>query len=237
MHVDEPGGQPSVYKCLPVQWNSTDKDWWDGLLACNKAFLHVESPTESILDAKTYGIFKFQVFAHLACNNKAITHFWTWSKYKMISLPFIVWLESLVFFTDTGFGTIYVSDDRGTVYSKSLERHLYTTTGGDTDFTNVTSLRGVFITSILAEGLCLDNGRTKPTHTCAQISCKNTPTLTSSPLHTSRRVWIKYLISCSVLNVMLCWSRQTLDQSCTAFEQQSPWIHLTEILVLMFFNI
>uniref|UniRef100_A0A8C8HS82 VPS10 domain-containing protein n=1 Tax=Oncorhynchus tshawytscha TaxID=74940 RepID=A0A8C8HS82_ONCTS len=52
---------------------------------------------------------------------------------------------------DTGYGTIYVSDDRGTVYSKSLERHLYTTTGGDTDFTNVTSLRGVFITSILAE--------------------------------------------------------------------------------------
>uniref|UniRef100_A0AAY5KBC2 Sortilin n=1 Tax=Esox lucius TaxID=8010 RepID=A0AAY5KBC2_ESOLU len=52
---------------------------------------------------------------------------------------------------DTGFGTIYVSDDRGTVYSKSLERHLYTTTGGDTDFTNVTSLRGVFVTSILAE--------------------------------------------------------------------------------------
>ncbi|KAK0146775.1 Sortilin [Merluccius polli] len=52
---------------------------------------------------------------------------------------------------DTGFGTIYVSDDRGIVYSKSLERHLYTTTGGDTDFTNVTSLRGVFITSTLAE--------------------------------------------------------------------------------------
>ncbi|XP_013875548.1 sortilin 1b [Austrofundulus limnaeus] len=52
---------------------------------------------------------------------------------------------------DSGFGTIYVSDDRGTVYSKSLERHLYTTTGGDTDFTNVTSLRGVFFTSILAE--------------------------------------------------------------------------------------
>lgn len=37
------------------------------------------------------------------------------------------------------------------MYSKSLERHLYTTTGGDTDFTNVTSLRGVFITSVLAE--------------------------------------------------------------------------------------
>lgn len=52
---------------------------------------------------------------------------------------------------DTGYGTIYASDDRGIVYSKSLERHLYTTTGGDTDFTNVTSLRGVFITSVLAK--------------------------------------------------------------------------------------
>ncbi|KAL7884946.1 hypothetical protein AOLI_G00077160 [Acnodon oligacanthus] len=52
---------------------------------------------------------------------------------------------------DTGFGTIYVSDDRGMVYSKSLEHHLYTATGGDNDFTNVTSLRGVFMTSVLAE--------------------------------------------------------------------------------------
>ncbi|XP_065554503.1 sortilin isoform X2 [Lathamus discolor] len=52
---------------------------------------------------------------------------------------------------DTGFGTIYTSDDRGIVYSKSLERHLYTTTGGETDFTNVTSLRGIFITSVLSE--------------------------------------------------------------------------------------
>lgn len=52
---------------------------------------------------------------------------------------------------DSSFGTIYVSDDRGMVYSKSLERHLYTATGGDNDFTNVTSLRGVFMTSVLAE--------------------------------------------------------------------------------------
>ncbi|XP_066499243.1 sortilin 1b [Hoplias malabaricus] len=52
---------------------------------------------------------------------------------------------------DTGFGTIYVSDDRGIVYSKSLERHLYTATMGENDFTNVTSLRGVFMTSVLAE--------------------------------------------------------------------------------------
>lgn len=52
---------------------------------------------------------------------------------------------------DTGFGTIYVSDDRGMVYSKSLEHHLYTATGGDNDFTNVTSLRGVFMTSVLTE--------------------------------------------------------------------------------------
>ncbi len=58
-----------------------------------------------------------------------------------------------VFFSDSGFGTIYVSDDRGTVYSKSLERHLYTTPGGETDFTNVTSLRGVFTTSVQTEGM------------------------------------------------------------------------------------
>lgn len=54
--------------------------------------------------------------------------------------------------SDTGFGTIFTSDDRGIVYSKSLDRHLYTTTGGETDFTNVTSLRGVYITSMLSEG-------------------------------------------------------------------------------------
>nr|XP_060629214.1 sortilin isoform X1 [Anolis sagrei ordinatus] len=52
---------------------------------------------------------------------------------------------------DTGHGTIYTSDDQGIIYSKSLERHLYTTTGGETDFTNVTSLRGIYITSVLSE--------------------------------------------------------------------------------------
>ncbi|KAK5610922.1 Sortilin [Crenichthys baileyi] len=49
---------------------------------------------------------------------------------------------------DSGVGTIYVSDDRGTVFSKSLERHLYTTTGSDTDFTAISSLKGVYMTSI-----------------------------------------------------------------------------------------
>lgn len=57
-----------------------------------------------------------------------------------------------VFRTDSGVGTIYVSDDRGAVFSKSLERHLYTTTGSDTDFTAITSLRGVYMTSVLTEG-------------------------------------------------------------------------------------
>ncbi|XP_034270653.1 sortilin isoform X2 [Pantherophis guttatus] len=52
---------------------------------------------------------------------------------------------------DTGHGTIYTSDDQGIIYSKSLERHLYTTTGGETDFTNITSLRGTYITSVLSE--------------------------------------------------------------------------------------
>ncbi|KAK5872729.1 hypothetical protein PBY51_013403 [Eleginops maclovinus] len=54
---------------------------------------------------------------------------------------------------DSGVGTIYVSDDRGAVFSKSLENHLYTTTGSETDFTAVTSLRGVYMTSVLSEGL------------------------------------------------------------------------------------
>ncbi|XP_072317977.1 sortilin-like [Eucyclogobius newberryi] len=52
---------------------------------------------------------------------------------------------------DSGVGTVYVSDDRGTVFSRSLERHLYATTGSDTDFTVVSSLRGVFMTSVLTE--------------------------------------------------------------------------------------
>ncbi|XP_062914273.1 sortilin-like [Mobula hypostoma] len=50
-----------------------------------------------------------------------------------------------------GFGTIYTSDDRGLLFSKSLERHLFSDTSGRTDFTNVTSLRGVYITNVLDE--------------------------------------------------------------------------------------
>ncbi|GCC18459.1 hypothetical protein chiPu_0017944 [Chiloscyllium punctatum] len=52
---------------------------------------------------------------------------------------------------NTGFGTIYTSDDRGILFSKSLERHLFSDTSGTTDFTNVTSLRGVYITNVLDE--------------------------------------------------------------------------------------
>ncbi|XP_036432658.1 sortilin isoform X2 [Colossoma macropomum] len=48
------------------------------------------------------------------------------------------------------FGTIYTSDDRGILYSKSLEHHLF---GMErkSDFTNVTSLRGVYLTNVLVE--------------------------------------------------------------------------------------
>ncbi|XP_076015011.1 sortilin [Genypterus blacodes] len=51
---------------------------------------------------------------------------------------------------DTFFGTMYTSDDRGVLYSKSLERHLF---GGHrkSDFTNITSLRGVYLTNKLDE--------------------------------------------------------------------------------------
>ncbi|MCJ8743435.1 hypothetical protein PDJAM_G00093940 [Pangasius djambal] len=51
---------------------------------------------------------------------------------------------------ETYFGTVYTSDDRGILYSKSLERHLF---GGQrkSDFTNVTSLRGVYLTNVFEE--------------------------------------------------------------------------------------
>ncbi|KAG7497826.1 sortilin-like [Solea senegalensis] len=49
---------------------------------------------------------------------------------------------------DTFFGTMYTSDDRGILFTKSLERHLF---DGQrkSDFTNVTSLRGVYLTNKL----------------------------------------------------------------------------------------
>ncbi|XP_074554535.1 sortilin [Halichoeres trimaculatus] len=51
---------------------------------------------------------------------------------------------------DTYFGTMYTSDDRGILFSKSLERHLF---DGQrkSDFTNITSLRGVYLTNRLDE--------------------------------------------------------------------------------------
>lgn len=53
---------------------------------------------------------------------------------------------------DTYYGTIYTSDEQGILFSKSLERHLF---GGEakSDFTNITSLRGVYLTNILEEGM------------------------------------------------------------------------------------
>ncbi|XP_061663518.1 sortilin isoform X2 [Syngnathoides biaculeatus] len=49
---------------------------------------------------------------------------------------------------DTYFGTMYTSDDRGILFSKSLERHLF---DGQrkSDFRNITSLRGVYLTNKL----------------------------------------------------------------------------------------
>ncbi|CAM9899617.1 unnamed protein product [Lampetra fluviatilis] len=51
---------------------------------------------------------------------------------------------------DTGRGTLYVSDDRGAVFTESLVSHLYTARNGSADFTNVTSTRGAFMTSRLS---------------------------------------------------------------------------------------
>ncbi|XP_053270852.1 sortilin [Pleuronectes platessa] len=51
---------------------------------------------------------------------------------------------------DTFFGTMYTSDDRGILFSKSLERHLFEG-HRKSDFTNITSLRGVYLTNKLDE--------------------------------------------------------------------------------------
>lgn len=45
---------------------------------------------------------------------------------------------------------MYTSDDRGILFSKSLERHLFG--GKKSDFTNITSLRGSYLTNKLDLG-------------------------------------------------------------------------------------
>ncbi|XP_056129048.1 sortilin-like [Lampris incognitus] len=88
---------------------------------------------------------------------------------------------------DSGVGTIYVSDDRGTVFSKSLERHLYTPTGSDTDFTSIASLRGVHMTSVLTEDgtvetvITFDQGAKWQTLHRVQNSRCDTETTTNRP--------------------------------------------------------
>ncbi|XP_041836520.1 sortilin-like [Melanotaenia boesemani] len=88
---------------------------------------------------------------------------------------------------DSGVGTIYVSDDRGTVFSKSLERHLYSITGSDTDFTVIAALRGVYMTSVLAEDgavetvITYDQGANWQTLRRPQNSHCNTDTYTNRP--------------------------------------------------------
>lgn len=62
-----------------------------------------------------------------------------------------MYFNMIISFSDTYFGTMYTSDDRGILFSKSLERHLF---DGQrkSDFTNITSLRGVYLTNKLDVG-------------------------------------------------------------------------------------
>lgn len=46
---------------------------------------------------------------------------------------------------------MFTSDDRGILFSKSLERHLFDG-HRKSDFTNITSLRGVYLTNKLDHG-------------------------------------------------------------------------------------
>ena len=58
---------------------------------------------------------------------------------------------------------MYTSDDRGVLYSRSLDRHLF---GGQrkSDFTNITSLRGVYLTNKLEEGRAHPSTHCSPIH-------------------------------------------------------------------------
>lgn len=58
---------------------------------------------------------------------------------------------------------MYTSDDRGILFYKSLERHLFDG-HRKSDFTNITSLRGVYLTNKLDEGR-------PPENTHFQYSC------------------------------------------------------------------
>ncbi|KAF3856086.1 hypothetical protein F7725_016809 [Dissostichus mawsoni] len=70
---------------------------------------------------------------------------------------------------------------------KSLERHLYTTTGSETDFTAISSLRGVYMTSVLSEDgametvITFDQGAKWQTLRRPQNSHCDTETSTNRP--------------------------------------------------------
>uniref|UniRef100_A0A3Q2QA44 Si:dkey-159a18.1 n=1 Tax=Fundulus heteroclitus TaxID=8078 RepID=A0A3Q2QA44_FUNHE len=63
-------------------------------------------------------------------------------------LFFSVMEDPIPTLSNTFFGTMYTSDDRGILFSKSLERHLFAG-HRKSDFTNITSLRGVYLTNKL----------------------------------------------------------------------------------------
>jgi len=50
---------------------------------------------------------------------------------------------------DTGKGIIYTSDEKGIVYTESLNNNLYPNGEDVTDFVKIESLRGVYVTSMV----------------------------------------------------------------------------------------
>ncbi|XP_026799218.3 sortilin isoform X1 [Pangasianodon hypophthalmus] len=79
---------------------------------------------------------------------------------------------------ETYFGTVYTSDDRGILYSKSLERHLFGSQR-KSDFTNVTSLRGVYLTNVFEEDgrICTvitfnNGGKWRPVKKPKNVECE-----------------------------------------------------------------
>uniref|UniRef100_A0AAV2J0A7 ILEI/PANDER domain-containing protein n=1 Tax=Knipowitschia caucasica TaxID=637954 RepID=A0AAV2J0A7_KNICA len=56
---------------------------------------------------------------------------------------------------------MYTSDDRGIVYTKSLDRHLFDG-HRKSDFTNITSLRGAYLTNRLAKSVPTNEANVEP---------------------------------------------------------------------------
>ena len=82
--------------------------------------------------------------------------------------------------TDTGHGVLYTSDVTGIIFAESLANHLYPNYQDLTDFYKVKSMRGVYISSQMADDQSIHTmisydrgGEWKPIERPAGVPCKD----------------------------------------------------------------